>query len=173
MNRADTYDTAMNVLPLGFLLLSIILLKVSARPSLNATAAKSDVDVTCFRESQRFSAISYEACEPLVTYLESFTHIQEFSGLDFPQTYNVREAPRCQVIIHTARVVREAFAGSEFGTAAGRVLNECASRTPERIFSFGGFVVFRPRWHAEVRAVRTGVGINQTLVTHPPDVAIE
>lgn len=163
----------MNLLPIAFLLLSIVLHKVSARPSLNTTTAKNDFDVTCFRESERFSAVSYEVCEPLITYLESFTGVQDYSGLDFPQTYNVREAPRCQVIIHTGRVVRDAFEGSEFGTAAARVLHECELRVPERAFSFGGFVGFRPKWFAEVRAVKIGVGINQTLVTHPPDVAVE
>lgn len=163
----------MNLLPLAFLPLSIILLEVSARPSLNTTAAKNDFDVSCFRESKRFPAISYAACAPLITYLESFIEVQIYSGVDFPQTYRVREAPRCFVLIQTGRVVRDAFEGSEFGTAAARVLNECEARSPELAYSFGGFVSFRPRWFAEVRAVKEGAGTNLTLAMHPPDVAVD
>ena len=163
----------MNFLLLYFLLFSIMLLVASARPSFNTTATNHDFDITCFRQSERFPAISEEVCEPLLQYLESFIEVQLYSGLDFPQTYNVREAPRCFVIIHAGRVVRDAFRGSEFGTAARKVLTECEAREPDRSFSFGGFMGFRPRWIAEVKAVATGAETNQTLVMHPPDVAVE
>ena len=163
----------MNLLFLNFLLLSISLLRVSAKPFFNDTAVKYDFDVSCFRGSDRFPAISYEDCKPLITHLESFTEFKSYEGRDFPKTYTVPEAPRCLVVIHAAWKMRDALKGSEFGTAAARVLHECEARPPARAYSFGGFVGFRPRWHAEVRAVAKGAGTNQTLVMDSPDVAVD
>lgn len=170
----------MHLLPLTFLLLSAIVPKASARPSLNTTAANDDYDVTCFLPRGGFPAVSEEVCEPLLQHLESFTDALTFEGIDFPQTYTVRGAPRCLVIIEASRQAKDFFPGSEFGTAARRVLTECESRVSERAFSYGGFASFRPSrsWYAEVKGrdsseMERGAGTNQTLIMHPPDVAVD
>ena len=77
-----------------------------------------------------------------------------YFGKDFPQTYIVKEAPRCRVTVTARRRAHDLFPGSDFGKAATRILEECAG-PPKAVFGHGrgGILPFRLMWETEVKGI--------------------
>ena len=120
---------------------------------------------SCYRPIPRYPKITLEECQPLVDYLKTFETPIRYFGRDFPQTYIVKEAPRCQVQVTARLRAHDFFPGSDFGDAAERVLIDCAGPPAAAGHGRGGILPFRDMWETEVTGLALLGGIISENVT--------